>query len=134
MELLSGRSFHFSRLYSTIPFASALEDLPLLTWLDRLCRQAVKVVDEKWHGGDPRKAMAYHVAREIQAFRKGVAAPKNILDECFTAILASFVAEFVPPGATLTMNGQKPKRPLGLLLTRETANLLSNANPLDIDD
>jgi hypothetical protein len=27
-----------------------------------------------------------------------------------------------------------PKRPLGLLLTRETANLLSNANPLDIND
>ena len=31
------------------------------------------------------------------------------------------------------MNGQEPKRPLGLLLTRETTNLLSNANPLDID-
>ena len=78
--------------------------------------------------------MAYHVAQEIQAFHKGVAVPENILDEGFTAILASFVAEFLPPGSTLTMNGQQPERPLGLLLTRDTANLLSNANPLDIDD
>lgn len=78
--------------------------------------------------------MAYHVAQEIQAFHKGVAVPENILDEGFTAILASFVAEYLPPGSTLTMNGQQPERPLGLLLTRDTANLLSNANPLDIDD
>ncbi|HEY2015880.1 MAG TPA: hypothetical protein VGH38_20395 [Bryobacteraceae bacterium] len=78
--------------------------------------------------------MAYRIGREIQAFHKGIAAPENILEECFTVLLASFVAEFVPPGSSLTINGQKPKRPLGLLLTRETANLLSNANPLDLDD
>jgi hypothetical protein len=78
----------------------------MLTWLDRMCRQAFKVVDEKWHGGDPRKAMAYHIAQEIQAFHKGVAAPENILEECFTAILASFFAEFVPSGSSLTINGQ----------------------------
>jgi len=105
----------------------------LLTWLDRFSRQAIKIVDEKWHGGDPRKAMAYQIGREIQAAHNGKLA-ENILEECFTVILAPFFAEFVPPGSSLTFNGQKPPRPLGLLLTRETANLLSNANQLDIDD
>lgn len=105
----------------------------LLTWLDHTCRQALTTVNEKWHGGDPRKAMAYHIGREIQGFHNGMIS-KNILEECFTVILSSFIAEFMPAGSPLLLNGEKPKRPLGLLLTRETANLLSNANPLNIPD
>jgi hypothetical protein len=42
----------------------------MLTWLDYLRRQMTDTVDEKWHGGDLRKALAYHASREVLAFRK----------------------------------------------------------------
>ena len=49
-------------------------------------------------------------------------------------MLAPFIAEFIPAGGSLTLQGRKPVRPLGLLLTRRTANLLSAARPIDIPD
>ncbi len=104
----------------------------MLTWLDHCCRQVAKIIDEKHHGGDPRRALAYHVGQEILAFQNGVA-PADILAEVQTALLATFVADFMP-GNGLLLNGKKPVRPLGLLLTRETANLLSAATPINIPD
>jgi hypothetical protein len=44
----------------------------MITWLDHLCRQTTKFVDEKWHGGDPRKALAYHIGQEILASQNGI--------------------------------------------------------------
>jgi hypothetical protein len=105
----------------------------MLTWLEVFCRRTAETVDEKWHGGDPRKALAYHIGQEILAFRNGIP-PENILSEVFTALLVPFIAEFMPSGASLTLQGKKPARPLGLLLTRPTANLLSGANPISMSD
>jgi hypothetical protein len=103
----------------------------LLTWLDHRCRQAAKIIDEKHHGGDPRRALAYYVGQGILAFQKGVA-PADMLEEIQTTLFASFVADFMP--GPFLLNGEKPPRPLGLLLTRETANLLSAATPISIPD
>lgn len=104
----------------------------MLTWLDHHCRQVAKIIDEKHHGGDPRRALAYYVGQEILAFQNGKA-PKDMLDEVQTTLFATFVAEFIP-GDGLLLNGKKPVRPLGLLLTRETTNLLSAAAPISIPD
>jgi hypothetical protein len=72
-----------------------------------------------------------HSNDRFQRNRFGDAGGKLALD---ATMLVPFVAEFVPPGASLPLEGNKPARPLGLLLTRSTANLLSAANPISISD
>jgi hypothetical protein len=86
----------------------------MITWLDYLCTQITKFIDEKWHSGDSRKALAYHIGQEILAFQNGIP-PENILDETFRAMLAPFIAEYIPAGGSLTVQERKPARPLGIL-------------------
>jgi len=107
----------------------------MLTWLDYICKQSLPLVDVKWHGGDPRKALAFHVGGCIVDAKRQVASFDDILDETFHVMLIPFIRDFLPAGATLRpTNGLEIARPLGLLLTRSTANLLSNAVPLNIPD
>lgn len=106
----------------------------MLTWLDHYCRQVARLVDEKWHGGDPRKALAFQVTQRIQQAQRGILPFDGILDEALYAMLGFFIAEYIPAGGTLRFKGGMPVRPLGLLLTRQTANLLSAAKPIDMTD
>jgi hypothetical protein len=77
----------------------------MLTWLDILYRKTAEIVDEKWQEGDPRRALALHLAQEVLAFHNGVP-PENILSEVFNAMLMPFVVEFMPRGASLTMEAR----------------------------
>jgi hypothetical protein len=86
------------------------------------------LTDPKWHGGDPRRALAFYVGECITAAKRQIALFEDILDETFHVMLIPFIRDFLPAGATLTTtNGIETARPLRLLLTRSTANLLSNA-------
>ena len=107
-----------------------------MTWLDNLCRRLAEMVDPKHHGGDPRKALAYHVGDILQASQQGKHQFKDSLDETFYALLTPFISGFLPNGAELMMGETRapPPRPLGLLLTRATANLLSATDPSNIPD
>jgi len=107
----------------------------MLTWLDYICKQTVPLVDVKWHGGDPRKALAFHVGGCIVDAQRQAAPFEDILDETFHVMLIPFLRDFLPAGVTwTTTNGIEIARPLGLLLTRNTANLLSNAAASNIPD
>ncbi len=66
----------------------------------------------------------------------GVAPFEDIMEESQYVFLAPFISEFLPLGVALTFaeDGSRPPRPLGLLLTRATANLLSASNPSNIFD
>jgi hypothetical protein len=47
----------------------------MITWLDRIARAFLTRIEEKHHGGNPRKALAYHVNQIMglahQGFRRG---------------------------------------------------------------
>lgn len=106
----------------------------MLTWLDWFCLQTLLDVDERQHKGDPRRALALHLGDQIDAFHRGKWKPENILDEVFTALLVHFVTDFMPDGVKITDQGRPIERPLGLLLTRDTVNLLADAQPLETPD
>lgn len=107
----------------------------MITWLDYLCRQAIPLVDEKWHKGDPRRALAYQVSEFVFHAQKGTVSFESILDEAFYSMLTFVTKDFLPGSTVLTFaDGTQPARPLGLLLTRQTANLLSAANPINMSD
>jgi len=107
----------------------------MLTWLDHLCRQAASLVDAKWHGGDPRKAYGFYLYRFLQNVQEKASAFEDILDEAFHVAVAPFIRDFFPAGATVSVgDGSQFGRPLGLVLTRGTANLLSAADSSNILD
>ena len=107
----------------------------MMTWLDHFCRQAAKNMPEKWHFDDPRKALAFMVKELILHAQSGSRPFDSLLDEAFYSLLGMFVTESLPQGGTYTFaDGSKPVRPLGLLLTRPTANLLSAAAPINMPD
>jgi hypothetical protein len=107
----------------------------MLTWLDYLCRKTIPLVDAKWHGEDPRKALGFCVHRCMYDAKTGKAPFEDILDEVFHVMLMPFIRDYLPADATWTLeNGVEPARPLGLLLTRDTANLLSDAESSNIPD
>jgi hypothetical protein len=107
----------------------------MITWLDRLARGVVNQIDEKHHGGDPRKAFAYYVGQVVAFAQEGRSICDDLLDESFIAMVIPFIAEFLPPGASLTSSDGLPSpRPLGLLLTRATASLLSEAGTANFPD
>ena len=107
----------------------------MLTWLDFLCRQMLPAVDTKWHGGDPRKAFGYYLCQRVNDAQRQVAPFEDILDESFHVMLMPFIRDFFPAGVTWTpTKAPEVTRPLGLLLTRSTANLLSNASVSNIPD
>ena len=105
----------------------------MLTWLDHLCRQAIGEVDEKWHKGDPRKAFAFQIGSLVDGMKKK-AFPSNMLDEVNYTMLTFLTGAYLPQGELLFADGTKPDRPLGLLLTRQSANMLSTANPINMPD
>jgi hypothetical protein len=107
----------------------------MLTWLDRLCRQAIPLVDSKWHGGDPRKALGFHVHQRLYDAKTRTRPFEDILDEAYHVILIQFIRDFFPVGAKWeTAENTSFGRPLGLMLTRNTANLLSGADAHISDD
>jgi hypothetical protein len=106
----------------------------MLTWLDYICRQALHGADAKWHAGDPRKAFAFYIAQLLHRAKESTPF-EDILDEVFYVMLAPFFQGFFPDGVRWTMaDGTEPPRPFGLVLTRDTANLLSAADCTNISD
>src|SRR4051812_7563944 len=109
----------------------------MLTWLDHLCRSCAElggyIPDDR---GDPRRAFARQVGSTFVAWQEGVRKPANLLEEAFGALLLAFISEFLPAKGRITFaaDGTKPPRPLGLVLTRATANLLSAADTANIPD
>ena len=109
----------------------------MLTWLDHLCRQIALVADTKSHDGDPRKTFGLYLQHLLRAIEKGTDSFDDILDEYFHLMLAPFFRDYFPESTTFTfadaIGGEIP-RPLGLVLTRGTANLLSAADSSYIAD
>jgi hypothetical protein len=99
----------------------------MLTWLDRFARRAAEIANEKYHGGDPRKALAHMVGQALIHTQMGDQLFDDPSEEIFCRLLAPFIVEFLPPGESITFLSDRAPfpRPLGLLLTRSTANLLS---------
>jgi hypothetical protein len=92
-------------------------------------------VGGKWADGDPRKAFAFHLQDLMRAVQNGTASFEDILDETFHVMLAPFLQDYFPAGTKLTLaGGGAMPRPLGLVLTRGTANLLSAADASNIPD
>lgn len=107
----------------------------MLTWLDYFCRRMLPVVDAKFHGGDPRKAFGFHLYQRLYEVQQGTASFEDILDEAFHVMLTPFLRDFFPAGGTATSAMDiEIDRPLGLVLTRGTANLLSDAESSNIPD
>ena len=106
----------------------------MLTWLDHICRAGFNFADAAKHGGDPRRAFALVVGDFIQAASTGHAPFQDILDEIFYLSLMPILAPYLPGDAIMTFDGVPPDRPLGIVLTRETANLLSGAGSIEISD
>ncbi len=106
----------------------------MLTWRDYYCRHSIPHVDAKWHGGDPRKAFAFWLGGLLHLAHESRSAA-DILEEAFYDMLTPFFRDFFPVGMTSTMpDGTEPPRPLGLVLTRGTASLLSAADCSNISD
>lgn len=106
----------------------------MLTWLDHTCRQVVSAVPARWHNGDPRKALGAYLWRRLYQAKEQIAPFENILEEVFHVMLVPFVQEFFPAAATWERADGKEPHPLGLVLTRGTANLLSAADWSNIPD
>lgn len=107
----------------------------MLTWLDFVCRTALNSCDVKHHGGDPRKALAFINGQMIHAVQAGRWSFPEQLDEAFHALVTPFVAPYAPPGSTFTFaDGAQLDRPLGIILTRDTARLLTATKNPDISD
>jgi hypothetical protein len=108
----------------------------MITWLDRLARRVCERMDPKKHGGDPRKALAHLVFHTTLHAQLGNDFINDPLETLFSRVLGPFVREFLPAGADLVLkvDGLPPPRPLGLLLTRATANLLSAVSSFDVPD
>jgi len=107
----------------------------MLTWLDHFCRKGTTSLDIEKHDNDPRKAMAFINMQLVHAAQSGRHPFNNLLDEAFHAILLPILAPYLPAGMTFAFDdGTPPERSLGLLLTRQTAGLLSAVNSLDAPD
>jgi hypothetical protein len=107
----------------------------MLTWLDHMCRQTLPLVDAKWHNGDPRKAFGSFIHRLLRDAQQGTMSFDNILDEAWYTMLSPFAREYIPTGATLRLaDGTDWPHPLGLVLTRAAASLLSGAESSRIPD
>lgn len=107
----------------------------MLTWLDHFCRRAMEACDVEKHGNDPRRAMAYMTSQFIHAAQTGRRPFDGLLDEAFYAILAPIVAPYLPEGVTFGFrDGAASERALGLILTRQTASLLSAVKSFDAPD
>lgn len=108
----------------------------MLTWLDFVAHQALSSLNVRDRTTDPRTALALTVGSITKAVQDGrFEFPNGILDEIFYTLLVPFVAPYAPDGATMTFSdGTAFERPLGLILSRQTAGILAAAKPLDIPD
>src|SRR5438105_957259 len=101
-----------------------------MTWFDWFCRQASSTLQPQVKPSDPRRGMALYVVQGGVALRHGAFPGADYLETAWYSALLPFVAPFLPT----EIAGNFPElesmpRPLGLVLTRATANLLSNARP-----
>lgn len=107
----------------------------MLTWLDQFCRRAMEECDVEKHGNDPRKAMAFIIMQIIHAAQTGRRPFEGLADEAFYTILSPIVAPYLPKEVSFGFSdGAPPERPLGLVLTRQTASLLSAVKSFDAPD
>lgn len=108
----------------------------MLTWLDFVAHQALGSLTSRDQTSDPRTALALVVGRLFKGAQDGHwRFPSGILDEVFYTLLVPFVAPYAPAGAEMTFSdGTAFERPLGLILSRQTAGILAAAKPLDISD
>ncbi|MFX1689720.1 hypothetical protein PWR05_35205 [Paraburkholderia sp. A2RI-6] len=111
------------------------------TWMDMNCRHALRAwndtnrragfPDDDW---DPRRAFAYATSNAIEMAR----IDGNVIDERFFSMMMPFARPWFPDNPDPSVAERIPAtfpddipcdhRPLGLILTRETAGLLSNAS------
>lgn len=107
----------------------------MLTWLDYLCRRMATVVDAKQHDGDPRRAYGFHLYSRLYAAQQNTMPFEDAVEEAFYVMLTPFFQGFLPSGASVTpAQGIEIDRPLGLVLTRDTANLLSDSDSPNVPD
>lgn len=107
----------------------------MLTWLDFVCRCVMEIADEKFHQGDPRKALAYSCGMTYTAMKRGVGSFDNQIDEVFQTMLVPFAAPYAGADASFTFaDGEPFERPLGIILTRETTSLLTATKNPEIRD
>jgi hypothetical protein len=101
-----------------------------MTWFDWFCRQASGTLLPDFRCSDPRRGMAIYVVQGREALRHGAIPGSDRLESIWYAALFPFVAPFLPSEAVPQLTKQeRTPRPLGLMLTRATANLLSSARP-----
>jgi hypothetical protein len=106
----------------------------MLTWLDYSCRRAISLADAK-HAKDPREVFAIYLWQRLSHEHKQSVPYGDILEEASHVMLMPFFQGFLPASASWIMaDGTEPPRPLGLVLTRDTANLLSAAGCSNISD
>jgi hypothetical protein len=99
-----------------------------MIWFDWFCRQASGTLPPRERSDDPRRNMALYVLQGGEALRHGAIPGAVRLEAAWYTALFPFVAPFLPTdsAAKFPRLGTMPK-PLGLVLTRATANLLSDA-------
>lgn len=103
-----------------------------MTWFDWFCRQASDTLLPRFRCSDPRRGMALYVVQGRTALRHRAIPGVDRLESIWYAALFPFVAPFLPSEIVPELTEQertRPPRPLGLMLTRATANLLSGARP-----
>ena|ERR1700722_58171 len=106
----------------------------MITWLDRVARKSRGKQTRNTMEGIQGRHSLITWARFWRSRGRVVRFAKTSWTS-FIAMVAPFIVEFLPPGASLTSSdGLPPPRPLGLLLTRPTANLLSEASPANFPD
>ncbi|WP_244832052.1 hypothetical protein [Caballeronia sp. TF1N1] len=107
----------------------------MLTWLDYLSRRFMEIPGETFHQGDPRKALAHTIAMTF-AEGNGIGECDDKMDNLFLSMLAPFAAPYIGSGAVLRfIDGTPFERPLGIVLTRKTAELLTaTKNPAIRDE
>jgi hypothetical protein len=108
----------------------------MLTWLDYLSRRFMEIPDEKFRRGDPRKALAHTIAITFTNGKNGIGKCDGKMDNLFLTMLAPFAAPYIGSGAALRFADGTPfDRPLGIVLTRKTAELLTaTKNPTIRDE
>jgi hypothetical protein len=101
-----------------------------MIWFDWFCRQASSTLSTRYRCADPRRGMALYVTHGAAALRYGAIPGGDRLESIWYSALLPFVAPFLPSEVgPRSSNQEHTSHPLGLVLTRATANLLSGARP-----
>jgi hypothetical protein len=101
-----------------------------MTWLDWFCRQASSSLPAHERPDDPRRGLALYVIQGTEALKRGGIPGLPYLEEAWYAALFPFVFSFLPKEIASTNSELRTMpRPVGLVLARTTANLLSDARP-----